>query len=433
MINRRDIQRFIEDNGLILSEERVLIALSGGADSVALLRILLELGYICEAAHCNFHLRGEESNRDEEFVRSLCERLSVSLHVIHFDTRTYAKEHRLSIEMAARELRYDWFEQLRKEHRIRVVAVAHHRDDKVETMLLNLIRGTGINGLTGIPVQNGAIVRPLLSVSREDILEYLRKLQQDFVTDSTNLQDEYMRNKIRLHLLPLMKELNPMVVEKLCDTMDYLSDVSEVYHSYQNDRLKGIIKERTDGEMHITIADLVRQKSAKSLIYELVYPLGFNSVQVDDLFRTLSIPQSGKRFIAPDWEVLRDRERLIIRKRNTLSVEPDLEISVIEITPLFKVSTDRSVAYLDADKIVHPLQIRKWKAGDYFIPLGMKGKKNVCKYMTDQKFSLFQKESQYVMVSGDQIVWLVNERIDQRYRITEDSKRALVVRAIDKK
>ena len=225
-----DVQRFIEEKDLFNLQDKVLVALSGGADSVALLRILLSLGYTCECAHCNFHLRGLESDRDESFVRQLCEEHSIPLHVTHFDTSAYAKEHHLSIEMAARELRYEWFEHIRKEIEASVIAVAHHRDDSVETFLLNLMRGAGINGLKGIPVKNGYIVRPLLSVSRDVILDYLQAINQGYVTDSTNLEDEYMRNKIRLNILPLMKEVNPSVMETIQETTFRLSEVASIYH-----------------------------------------------------------------------------------------------------------------------------------------------------------------------------------------------------------
>ena len=225
-----NIQKYIEEKQLFTLHDKVLVALSGGADSVALLRVLLVLGYHCEAAHCNFHLRGEESDRDERFVNELCKGLGVTLHVTHFDTVTYASRHHVSIEMAAREMRYDWFEQLRKERGMAVIAVAHHRDDSVETFLLNLIRGAGINGLKGISPHNGCIVRPLLEVSRQDILDYLRCLRQGYVTDSTNLQDEYMRNKIRLNILPMLRELNPSVSESIAETSRRLTDVSLIYN-----------------------------------------------------------------------------------------------------------------------------------------------------------------------------------------------------------
>ena len=224
MIQQR-ITQYIEKNHLFSSDSKILVALSGGADSVALLRILHTAGYHCEAAHCNFHLRGEESNRDESFVRQLCLKYNIRLHTADFNTTQYAAEKHISIEMAARELRYNWFEEIKNKYRADVIAVAHHQDDSIETMLLNLIRGTGITGLLGIRPRNGAIVRPLLCVNRKEIIQYLQNIEQDYVTDSTNLEDEYTRNKIRLNLLPLMEEINPSVKNSLVETSNYLNDV----------------------------------------------------------------------------------------------------------------------------------------------------------------------------------------------------------------
>lgn len=429
---KNEVRIFIEENNLCREEDKLLVALSGGADSVALLRLLLSLGYPCEAAHCNFHLRGEESDRDEDFVRRLCETVGVPIHVTHFDTSTYARTHRLSIEMAARELRYEWFEALRRSCKAAFIAVAHHRDDNVETLLLNLIRGTGINGLTGMSPRNGRIIRPLLGVSREDILGYLEGIRQDFVTDSTNLQDEYMRNKIRLNILPLMKELNPSVEESIAATQRRLAEVAEVYNAERRDTLGRLVQESQAGEKRIAIADIVADKAPASLLHELLYPLGFNHAQTCDLLRSLTGDRSGRRFRSKEWEVLRDRTHLLIHRSDTFRDEtPVWSWEIVDITPSFVVSKDSCVATLDADKVDLPIRLRPWEEGDCFVPFGMTGRKSVCKYMTDKKFSLFAKECQQVAVSaaGD-IIWLVGDRTDNRFRITADTRRALVVKVI---
>lgn len=427
-----DIQKYIEEKHLFTLRDKVLVALSGGADSVALLRVLLVLGYHCEAAHCNFHLRGEESNRDERFVNELCKELGVTLHITHFDTVAYAAQHHVSIEMAAREMRYNWFEQLRKEREMAVIAVAHHRDDSVETFLLNLIRGAGINGLKGIRPHHGNIVRPLLDVNRQDILNYLHHLHQDYVTDSTNLQDEYMRNKIRLNILPMLRELNPSVSESIAETSKRLADVSLIYNK-EIETGKIRVMEKSG---HILISRLMEEVAPMALLFEILHPLGFNSVQVEDVFRSLSA-QSGKRFVSAEWEVLRDRTELIIQPRRQENNDssgnmPELVMETVEITSDFMIPKDKDTACLDADKVVQPLIVRKWQRGDKFVPFGMKGKKNVSDYLTDRKFSLFQKENQYVVCSEDKIVWLVGERSDDRFRITENTKRALVLRILAK-
>ena len=423
---KRNVEKFIDQKSLFERCDKVLVALSGGADSVALLRVLDALGYQCECAHCNFHLRGEESNRDETFVQQLCQKFDIPLHVTHFDTTDYARTHRISIEMAARELRYQWFETLRQSIGASVIAVAHHCDDSVETFLLNLIRGTGINGLKGIAPKNGYVVRPLLQESRENILDYLQHLNQDYVTDSTNLQDEYMRNKIRLNLLPLMKELNPSVSESIAATAERLADAALIYNKEREMAIQRVMK----GERVISISALLDETAPSSLLFELLHPYGFNSSQIKDIYQSL-FGQSGRRFHSSQWEVLRDRDSLILHSFNGEEINhipPTLTYETVDITPDFIIPRDKHIACLDADKVTLPLIVRKWQAGDKFTPLGMKGKKNVSDYLTDRKFTLFQKEHQYVACQGDKIVWLIGERIDNAYRIDTDSKRALIVR-----
>lgn len=427
---KQEVSRYIEEKSLFKPNEKILVALSGGADSVALLRVLLALGYTCECAHCNFHLRGEESERDELFVRQLCETLSVKLHITHFDTKTYAKNKHISIEMAARDLRYTWFESLRMECNASVIAVAHHQDDSVETLLLNLIRGTGIQGLKGISPRNGYIVRPLLQVSRTDILNYLYVLHQDYVTDSSNLQDEFKRNKIRLNVIPILQELNPSVCDSIADTADRLAEVAFIYQKEIERGMQRVVSKK-EGNIEISIHALQNEVSPSSLLFEILHPYGFNSSQIKDIYRSITT-QSGKCIQNSDWRVLRNRETLILQAVNQEEISvPKLTYEVIEITPDFLIPTDCSIACLDADKVIFPLSIRKWEIGDKFMPLGMNGKKKISDYLTDKKFSLYQKEKQFVVCSGNEIVWLVNERIDNRYRIHSQSKRALLLRVAD--
>lgn len=425
-----NINKYIEEKALFGLQDKVLVALSGGADSVALLRVLLTLGYTCEAAHCNFHLRGSESDRDEKFVRELCNVLGVKLHVIHFDTKTYAVTHHISIEMAARELRYAWFEQLRCEINAEVIAVAHHRDDSVETFLLNLIRGAGINGLKGIAARNGNIVRPMLEVNRKDILDYLHYLKQGYVTDSTNLENEYMRNKIRLNVLPLLSEINPSVSDNIAETAERLANVSTIYNKEIDTARKRVLSEDNSSLKRIHIEHLLTEMSPASLLFEILHPLGFNSRQIKDIFRSLS-GQVGKRFACAGWEVLRDRDYLLLRKHEVRNVDaglPKLIMETVEKTLDFVIPRNKEIACLDADKLALPLTLRKWQKGDKFVPFGMTGKKNVSDYLTDRKFSLFAKERQHVVCSEDKIVWLVGERTDNRFRVTEETKRILILR-----
>lgn len=423
---KQRISRYIEEKSLFGKFDKVLVALSGGADSVALLRVLIALGYQCEGAHCNFHLRGEESDRDEEFVRRLCKSLSVSLHVTHFKTEEYASNHHISVEMAARELRYRWFEELRKKRGAKVIAVAHHRDDSVETFLLNLIRGTGINGLKGISVKNGYVVRPLLEENRESVLEYLEYLKQDYVIDSTNLQDAYMRNKIRLNLLPMMGTLNPSINESIAQTAVHLSEAASIYNKVIGENIQKIVEE--EGKIRrIHFKRLQDCSILPSLLFEILHPYGFNAAQIKDIGRSVNT-QSGKRFQSASHEILRDRDILILRPlESDIREIPKLAYNIVELTPDFVIPHDKCVACIDAGKVKAPLEVRLWRAGDKFCPLGMSGKKNVSDYLTDRKFTLFQKERQYVACYENQIVWLINERIDNRFRITPASERALIV------
>lgn len=413
----RKVSQFIEEKHLLSFGDKVLVALSGGADSVALLRVLLRLGYACEAAHCNFHLRGEESVRDERFVRALAERLGVPLHVIHFDTNAYAASHNVSVEMAARELRYDWFAKLRQECGAKVVAVAHHRDDSVETFLLNLVRGTGINGLQGIRPVNGDVVRPLLCVSRVEILDYLSSLEQDYVTDSTNLQDEFVRNKLRLNVIPMLETINPSVSDTIAETARRLSDVAQVYQEAIQAAKQRVMP---DGET-IDIPALCREPGAQNLLFELLYPLGFNAAQVNDVFRALH-GESGRMFYSREWVLLIDRNRLIRRPSGEVESQPELCLERMEVNPPFSVPHNNKEAYVDAEKVQGELTLRKWQSGDKFIPFGMKGFKSVRNYLRDKKFSRFEKERQWVVCDGDRIVWLVNERLDNRFRVTSETR-----------
>lgn len=437
-MNRRKIAQYIEEERLFGRQDKILVALSGGADSVALLHLLLDMGYTCEAAHCNFHLRGDESDRDEIFVRQLCTQLKTPLHIQHFDTAEKAAREHISIEMAARELRYAWFEELRLQQGADAIAVAHHKDDSVETVLLNLIRGTGINGLTGIRPKNGKIVRPLLCIDRKEITEYLQEIGQDYVTDSTNLQDEYTRNKIRLNLLPLMQSINPSVKESILRTARHLSDTVSLYN-------KGIEegRQRVQSGQNIRIGALLKEPAPETLLFEILSPLGFNSAQVKDIFASLD-NQPGKIFLSKEWRIVKDRELLLLTpvpaseaQATLLPDDPALPFRLImeeqEVTEHFVIPRNRTIACFDADKLKQPLTVRLCRQGDRFVPFGMTGQKKVSDYLTDRKFPLPRRERQWVLCCGNQIIWLIGERTDNRFRIDENTRRVLIVRLSEEK
>ena len=391
---------------------------------MALLLLLDELGYKCVAAHCNFHLRGEESDSDEVFVRQLCQGLHIPLYVKHFETSKVAESRHISIEMAARELRYDWFETLRKETRAAAIAVAHHADDSVETFLLNLMRGTGIHGLQGIRPRNGYVVRPLLCLDREAIIRYLAERKQAYVTDSTNLQDEYTRNKIRLNLLPLMRQINPSVKQSILRTAAHLGDAARLY-----DRCIEEARLRVCSDEGIHIGQLLKETAPSTVLFEMLHPLGFNEAQVNDIFASLE-GQAGKVFESPGWIAVKDRDRLLLQKRGGGEdmPAPRLEIVEGEYTPEFVIPRERDVACFDSEKLTRPLTLRRWQQGDTFVPFGMKGRKRVSDYLTDRKLSVLQKQRQWVLCSGEDIVWLVGERTDNRFRVDERTRRMTLVR-----
>lgn len=430
-----------EQHELMRAGDRVLVALSGGADSVALLRALLRTGFACVAAHCNFRLRGAESERDEMFVRSLCTRLGVPLRVRTFDTRRHAAARGISIEMAARELRYDWFDSLRTEEGAACIAVAHHRDDAAETLLLNLVRGTGIHGLTGIRRRNGHVVRPLLDATRRQITDYLAALGQDYVTDSTNLRpDAAVRNRIRLDVLPLLEEINPSVRETLAATAARMADAAALYDTAAAAALARVRR----GDF-IRRAALEAEPAPGTLLYEILAPLGFNRAQAAEVYAQRN-GEPGREYRSPGWRLLRDRDGWYLRPADdgyrllasvlplegTVRLTPDVLVRVrrIPCTPATEIPRRKSCASLDVDRLRLPLTVRFTRAGDRFVPFGMKGARLVSDYLTDARKSLFDKERQLVVCSGDDIVWLVGERPDDRCRVTPSTRFVLTIEVV---
>ena len=437
------VQTYIETNHLLTFDKPVIVGFSGGGDSVSLLFILNRLGYNCVAAHCNFHLRGNESDHDEEFCRKFTEEHQIIFEKVNFDTKSLAAEQHVSIEMAARELRYNWFEAIRKKYDAQAIAVAHHRDDSNETMLLNLMRGTGIRGLCGIRKKNGFIVRPLLCTGKNDLVRFLKENNLPFTTDSSNLSDEYTRNFIRLRLLPLMEEINPSIGLALTRTADHLSDTENIYLHTIEEVKKTTLQKTDNNEFRILIDNIIKQPAPKTILYELIFPFGFTREISDDIFLSLN-SESGKIFKAPHscFKLLKDRDYLIIYKQQEKSKEThgvenkntgseDLKAALafrkVEIDESFVIDKSPYTATFDNDKIKHPLKLRKWKHGDWFIPFGMSGRKKISDFFTDNKFSILEKEKTWLLCCGDDIIWIIGWRTDNRYRIDNNSKYALVV------
>ena len=439
----RKIKSYIEANHLLIFDKPVIVGFSGGGDSVSLLYMLNRLGYKCIAAHCNFHLRGNESDRDEEFCRKFAEEYNIPFEKVDFDAKSHAAEQHISIEMAARELRYNWFDFLREKYDAQAIAVAHHRDDSNETMLLNLMRGTGIRGLCGIRKKNGFIVRPLLCTGRNDLEQFLKENNLHFNTDSSNLSDEYTRNFIRLRLLPLMKEINPSVGLALARTADHLSDTENIYKQTIEQAKNTFLLKTDNDEFRILIDDIIEHSAPKTILYELIHPFGFTREISDDIFLSL-FSEAGKIFEAPrsSFKLLKDRDYLIIfkkqeklqeinsEKKNNTDIDKFkavLAFREVEIDESFEIDKSPYTATFDNDKIKFPLKLRKWQHGDWFIPFGMNGRKKLSDFFSDNKFSILEKEKTWLLCCGEDIIWIIGWRTDNRYRIDNNSKHALVI------
>ena len=421
------VKDYIKKHKLLSLSDLYIVALSGGADSVALLLLLDEMGYKVHALHCNFHLRGEESDRDERFCEDLCLKKNIPFHRIHFDTLMYAETHKMSVEMAARELRYRYFEQLRKDIGAEGICVAHHQDDTVETVLLNLVRGTGLRGLTGIQPRNGAILRPLLCVTRTEIEAYLATKQQDYVTDSTNLETDFVRNKIRLQVVPLLRQLNPAVSENIVRTAEHLTEAQKVL-----DALVDTYK----GSNQLDLCALQQVGSAEYIVFEWLKQYGFNGSQVQQVISA----ETGSIFSSPTgYEVLKDRDRLLVEptimaftpiripEEGTYVLPDDRRLNVRRSNPF--VSKDSHEATLDARQVRFPLTVRRVEEGDWMIPYGMTGRKLLSDLMTDLKMSLFDRRRQLVVVDAQgAVVWAIGLRTDHRCRVTDATQEVIAIK-----
>ncbi|WP_315557926.1 tRNA lysidine(34) synthetase TilS [Hoylesella nanceiensis] len=422
-----------------------LVALSGGADSVALLLALKKIGYNIEAAHCNFHLRGEESDRDEDFCKKLCHKLDIKLHLAHFDTQTNASLHGISIEMAARNLRYNYFEALLKDINASAVCVAHHKDDSAETLLLNLVRGTGIEGLTGIKSKNNRIVRPFLCVRRNEIVNYLEQQNQLFVTDSSNLVNDVQRNKIRLDVMPLLQTINPLVVEHLNQTGEYIEEAASILNTALEQMQNRVVLLKTEEQTIIDIERLEKEQSSNYLLWYILKNYGFNAAQIKQIScglktsvgrvwesATHALTINNNKIIVEPLFTCDTKEYHLIEEglyylKSKLSIEIKQELYSIDNG----FSKDPKDVWIDADKVVFPLSVRLIKEGDRMIPLGMKGSKLISDILTDTKVSYFDRQRQYVLLNNDQqIIWLVGRRIDDRYKITSSTKTVLKIKLL---
>ena len=432
------LDRHIAENLPFLKGNKLLIACSGGVDSVVLTHLLHKLEFSIALAHCNFSLRGKESDEDEEFVLNLAKKLEIPVFTETFDTKSYAKAHKLSTQQAARELRYQWFEEIRKDFKYDFLLTAHHADDDIETFLINLSRGTGLRGLTGIPMVNNTVVRPLLCFGRDEIVKFAKSNNLYWREDSSNAKSDYLRNAIRLKVIPHYKEASKGLLQSFQKTRKNLENSQHLVNDYMALISNLVISEVSEG-YQINIQKLQELPNTDALVYELLSPFGFTDFSA---LSDLLTAQSGKQIFSKSHRLLKDRNTLILTKysEESTSIEALEEIFISEkdkkidqpIKLEFK-STKKignianSTVYVDKDKIHYPLKLRKWCKGDIFQPFGMRGKKKLSKFFKDEKLSLVAKEKIWVLCSDNEIVWVVNFRLDDRFKVDANTKQILKI------
>ena len=429
------ISRFIHiirDELLIEAKDTILVALSGGRDSVVLCDLFKKIGQRFAIAHCNFSLRGDESDGDEEFVKALAVQYDVTCHTRRFDTNGIAKKSSSSIQETARKLRYNWFEELIDEMSYKKIATGHHLDDSIETVLFHLTRGTGISGLHGIPMTNGNVIRPLLFASREEINAFVENNQLNFREDSSNSSEKYARNKMRHQVLPLLKEMNASFHQSFYHTIEKIQATERIYKTQLTQAKEHLWKEKPYG-IHISIKELLDLEDHATYLYEWLKEYGFGAVV--DIVRSLKGP-SGKVFLSKTHRIVRDREDLIltslpIEKKEYLIEEStksiDEPIALLFGEEFHNTKNEKHIARFTIGKLGFPLVLRTWKKGDVFYPEGMRGKKKLSDYYTDCKLSIPEKENTWLLCSGDQIIWLVGHRIDRRFKLGDKTEKAYIV------
>jgi tRNA(Ile)-lysidine synthase len=438
MLQFERFQQNIQALGLTEPGKKVLLAISGGIDSIVMMHLFHRAKFNCSIAHCNFQLRDKESDGDETFIREQCANLSFQVFVSRFETREYAAENHLSIQMAARQLRYAWFDNLAKAHQFDFIAVAHNRDDSLETFFINLGRGTGIGGLTGIPPISGNIVRPLMFASRSHIEQYAAENNISHREDSSNASDKYLRNYIRHKIIPAFEEVFPHFRESQSQNLEKLNDANLLYQHAIHLLQTNIVREENHF-VYIDIPLLLQSPAPQTLLFEILRRYSFSSASIDEIFQIAqAIP--GKQFCSSTHKLIKDRDCYIISK---LEHEHQTKYYIEEHTPTihtpihltfekqiregFTIEKDPAIAQLDYEKLAFPLILRKWQAGDYFVPLGMKGMKKLSDFFIDLKISVIEKEHTWLLTSADQIVWIVGKRIDDRFKIMDTTENVLKI------
>ena len=436
--------QFILRNKLFLPHERILLAVSGGMDSVVMADLFEAAGYNFAIAHCNFKLRGSDSNGDEVFVGEVASRLGKKFYSESFDTIAFAKERGISIQMAARDLRYAWLENIREQHGFDWIATAHQSDDNTETILYNLTRGTGLKGLQGIPLKNGKIIRPLLNFCREEIEWYMKINSLAYREDLSNREDRYIRNKIRHRIIPLLKEINPSVNKSVQELSEITAKTYRLLDYFVSKDFSGQIHKK-DGKTYIPVNLLLEYPDREIIIYELLKDFGFQSPEIEDIALSLE-KQPGRLFFSKDFVCVKDRDHLIISQKKSdekteilihsdqkeiQSLQGLIRMRIVDIDEIPDLKTDSNTAYLDVSLLSFPLKLRNPADGDSFIPFGMSGKKKISDFLTDMKIPRTEKKNIWLLTSEDQIAWVVGFRIDNRFRVKKTTQKVLEIKLLD--
>lgn len=430
-------QRYIEEYKLCDPGQELMLAVSGGVDSVVMTDLFYSSGYSCSILHCNFGLRGSESDGDEAFVRSLASSYDMPVFVQSFETEDYAEEEGISIQMAARKLRYDWFDEISDNHDIRLIATAHNMNDSIETVLINLSRGTGLKGLTGIPCKNEKFIRPMLKLSRKEILDYAREKSLQYREDSSNASKKYHRNRIRHDVIPALEEVNPSFIKTMYENISRISEGYEIFRESINTARSSLFIQKAD-HMEIDIASLKVLSPLSTWLYELFSAYNFSKDQCLGIEMILH-SDSGKHCVSTTHQLYKDRDKLLLFELEEKSFERyyidspgsraslpfAMDIDLVDIENAGDFPNSQLSAFLDHGQLTFPLTIRKWQHGDYFYPLGMEQMKKLSDFFIDTKVPVPVKNKTWILASGKNIVWIMGLRIDNRYKLTSKTKQVL--------